>query len=1501
MRNMTWIPAYNDTGSAEYQIMLQTVNQMEANLRQQMLSMDSSPSMSDTSPIAEILYRLVFTGARPLNTNVEIMFNLEFKGRYAKKSDGSQMMLDWLTIKDILSAGLKIDRDDCIITDLTPMSTTTTAVNDSTTNTTTATLKTTSSQPHNMSSTTKAGNFVTPTTTALPNTTHRQSHNMSSTTKSGNFSPTALPNTTHWQPHNMSSTTKSGNFSPTALPNTTHCNHITCPQQQIWQLFTNSIAKHKHWQPHNMSTTTKSGNFSPTALPNTTHWQPHNMSTTTKSGNFSPTALPNTTHWQPHNISTTTSSSVPNGTVIFFVQLRMINMSWTPAYNDTGSPEYQMLMLEIQQMEVKMQQYMSSMDNSTTSSRSLSSSMPVSQIYEGFHFHKISEFHGNVMIMFNLVFRARYAMMSDGSMMTMDTNMVANILSDVVHVDPSQMHIKDLMSEPESTTHPSAGGNTTTMAPPSNTTIQSAVCIEATSDYHNYFCKPFGFNLTSYPNFAGHQSEAEASEIASLLLNYLINCTVNSSHVPVYMLMCSVLTPSCEGGRVIPPCSELCYDVAMTCGSQNIPGLEGLLERCGSFPSYNSGQQCIHYLDRIPSTPVPTISNTTTPSNGNVSCDEDHFASYGWVESPNYPNNYPNSVTCNYRIQSPYWLPITLQFVDFEVEAQSGSSCYDNVTIYDGSSSDGRQLASYCGSSIPNPVTAPSGQMFIVFFSDVVVPKRGFQAVFSDASIQTNMTTPWTPTNTTPGSDICIEATSPYHNSICKPFGFNLTSYPNYLGHQSEAEAAQIAMLLLSSTNINCTADVPEYVMMCAVLTPSCEGGRVIPPCLEPCMNVAYDCGLQNIPGLENITQLCSSFPSYYSGQQCIHYFDLTSTTPVPTASNTTTPSNVSCDESYIGSYGWIESPNYPNNYPNSVTCNYFIMSRRLLPLTLHFVDFEVEASSSGCNYDHVTIYDGASSNGTQLARYCGSFIPNPVTASSGLMFIEFYSDYVVPKRGFQAVFQDASIQTNFTTPWRPTGHTNYTTPWTPTTTSPGACGGYFTGLTGILASPNYPGNYPNSQRCYYFITAPIGYTVVLTFTHFYTENCCDHVDVFDGLTNSDLLLVTLRGVVSGQRVVQSTSNKMMVYFYTDGSVVYNGFRAIYTTNMEHCPIDHVQCSMSASDCVSVYKLCNGYPDCANGFDEQHCLNYTTLTSTQSTPSANATTITTTLLPHSATYTTRIPTTPVASNIELRLVNGSNCLEGRVEIKINGVWGTISTYNAPFTTREASVICRVLGFSGEGAIPYQYGYFGQADSTVPVWYTYLYCTGSESRLEQCSKQKYAVLSHAYDVGVRCQAGISEYYCSFNSDCMFLSASSSSSVHWLRRSGCTPSTATGPCTGHDGRSSSYYIFLETSGGSTGMTASLNTNVTFDSTPRCLSFYYHMYGSTINELQVKVRSSTDWSGTVVWSKKYDQGNIWHSASIDIQAVSSLQIQFSGIKGSSFTGDIALDEIKLYEGNM
>lgn len=55
------------------------------------------------------------------------------------------------------------------------------------------------------------------------------------------------------------------------------------------------------------------------------------------------------------------------------------------------------------------------------------------------------------------------------------------------------------------------------------------------------------------------------------------------------------------------------------------------------------------------------------------------------------------------------------------------------------------------------------------------------------------------------------------------------------------------------------------------------------------------------------------------------------------------------------------------------------------------------------CAYDHVEIYDGRDGKAPSLGRYCGSKKPPPVTSTANKMFIRFFSDNSVQKKGFEA------------------------------------------------------------------------------------------------------------------------------------------------------------------------------------------------------------------------------------------------------------------------------------------------------------------------------------------------------------------------------------------------------------------------------------------------------------------------------------------------------------------
>ena len=103
----------------------------------------------------------------------------------------------------------------------------------------------------------------------------------------------------------------------------------------------------------------------------------------------------------------------------------------------------------------------------------------------------------------------------------------------------------------------------------------------------------------------------------------------------------------------------------------------------------------------------------------------------------------------------------------------------------------------------------------------------------------------------------------------------------------------------------------------------------------------------------------------------------------------------------------------------------------------------------------------------------------------------------------------------------------------------------------------------------------------------------------------------------------------------------------------------------------------------------------------------------------------------------IRLVDGTTPNEGRLEVCIGGLWGTVCDEN--FHNVDAQVVCKQLGLPYAGAEAKFDGYFGQGSDHVAI--TSLYCTGQETNLlGGCLYQTGSAVtcSHANDAGVICQ-------------------------------------------------------------------------------------------------------------------------------------------------------------------
>jgi hypothetical protein len=137
------------------------------------------------------------------------------------------------------------------------------------------------------------------------------------------------------------------------------------------------------------------------------------------------------------------------------------------------------------------------------------------------------------------------------------------------------------------------------------------------------------------------------------------------------------------------------------------------------------------------------------------------------------------------------------------------------------------------------------------------------------------------------------------------------------------------------------------------------------------------------------------------------------------------------------------------------------------------------------------------------------------------------------------------------------------------------------------------------------------------------------------------------------------------------------------------------------------------------------------------------------------------------------------------------------------------------------------------------------------------------------------------------------------IDWTRQSGSTPSSSTGPTAAQDG---SYYYFTESSVNGTGFPnkTAILSGPCFDLTGESsaqLSFYYHMYGSSMGSLVLEASTDgTNW--TSLWNLSGDQGNSWQQATVNLSSYigNTVQLRFLGTTGSNYYSDMAVDNLSL-----
>ncbi|XP_070174252.1 cubilin-like [Littorina saxatilis] len=266
------------------------------------------------------------------------------------------------------------------------------------------------------------------------------------------------------------------------------------------------------------------------------------------------------------------------------------------------------------------------------------------------------------------------------------------------------------------------------------------------------------------------------------------------------------------------------------------------------------------------------------------------------------------------------------------------------------------------------------------------------------------------------------------------------------------------------------------------------------------------------------------------------------------------------CDRSITDTEGTLQSPNFPQAYPDNTDCSFrFEDSNASLAVgysaleagfyyVITFTAFDLEPEVNGsCVNDYIEIaenwhYTTPYSERTEPRRYCGNQIPDPVSVYAAAE-IRFVSNNHTSAGGFRLNYRREQAE----------------------------CGpSLLTSSEGIVSSPGYPYSYPSDTNCTWTIRVAETENITLFFTHIrlgnYHSNSGDGcfsstsgavLSVYDGdsLQNDSTRLGVLCGTYYYGPRLSSTGNTMTLVFEAKDNdyTRFTGFSAVYLVLGREC------------------------------------------------------------------------------------------------------------------------------------------------------------------------------------------------------------------------------------------------------------------------------------------------------------------------------------------------------------